>query len=142
MHCWWECKLIQLLWRKPQQFLNTLRIKLLLCVLSCFSCVLLFAIRWTVAWQAPMSVLFSRLEYWREWPRPPPGGLLEPGIEPRSLMSPALASRSFTISTSWEVPNYPKNQQSHHWTQSGETIIEKDTCTSMFIAALFKIAGT
>ena len=35
----------------------------------------------------------------------PPGDLLNPGIEPTSLMSPALASRFFTINTTWEVPH-------------------------------------
>jgi len=41
--------------------------------------------------QAPLSVGFSRQEYWSELPFPPPGDLSDPGIEPASLMSPALA---------------------------------------------------
>ena len=47
----------------------------------------LFAIPWTVAPQAPMSMEFSRQEYWNPLPCPPPGNLPEPGIEPTS---PAL----------------------------------------------------
>ena len=40
--------------------------------------------------QAPLSVEFSRQEYWSELPFPPPGDLSEPGVEPMSLASPAL----------------------------------------------------
>ena len=45
---------------------------------------------------APLSVEFSRQEYWRGLPFPTPGDLPDPGIEPASLVSPALAGRSFT----------------------------------------------
>ena len=47
-------------------------------------CVQLFATPWTVARQAPLSMGFSRQEYWSLLPCPPPGGLFNPGIEPRS----------------------------------------------------------
>ena len=47
----------------------------------------LFATPWTVAYQAPQSMGFSRQEYWSGLPFPSPGDLLDPGIEPRS---PAL----------------------------------------------------
>ena len=66
------------------------------CVLSRFSRVQLFATLWTVARQAPLSVGFSRQEHWRELPFPPPRDLPNPGMEPLSLMSPALAGRFFT----------------------------------------------
>ena len=46
---------------------------------------------------------FSRQEYWRRLPCPPPGDLLDPVIEPMSLSSPALASGFFTTSTTWEA---------------------------------------
>ena len=39
---------------------------------------------WTVALQAPLSMGFSRQEYWSGWPFPSPGDLPNPGIEPRS----------------------------------------------------------
>ena len=42
---------------------------------------------WTVAYQAPLSMGFSRQEYWSGLPLPSPGGLPNPGIKPRS---PAL----------------------------------------------------
>ena len=58
---------------------------------------------WTVAHQAPLSMGFSRQEYWSELPWPPPGDLPEPGIELRSLVS-SLAGGFFTISATWK-PN-------------------------------------
>ena len=62
-------------------------------VLSSFSRVQLFATLWTVAHQAPLSMGFSRKEYWSELPFPPPGDLPDPGIEPTS---PALAGGFYT----------------------------------------------
>ena len=57
------------------------------CVLSHFSCVRLFVTLWAVASQAPLSMRFSRQEYWGGLPLPSPGDLPDPGIEPASLMS-------------------------------------------------------
>ena len=48
---------------------------------------------------------FSRPEYWRGVPFPPPGNLPDPGIEPESLTSPALAGRFFTTSAALEAPD-------------------------------------
>ena len=50
---------------------------------------------WTVAHQAPLSVEFSRQEYWSQLPFPTPGDLPDPGIEPKSLAYPALGGRFF-----------------------------------------------
>ena len=58
---------------------------------------------WTVAHQAPLTIGFSRHEYWNGLLLPPPGDLPDPGIEPASLTSPALAGRFFTTSTTWEA---------------------------------------
>ena len=74
-----------------------------MCVLSHFSLVRLFVTPWTVAYQAPLSMGFSRQEYWRGLPCPPPGHLPNPGIELASLRSSALAGRSFTAHATWEV---------------------------------------
>ena len=71
-------------------------------VLSHFSCVLLFATPWTAAHQGPLSMRFPRQEYWSGLPCPPPGDLPNPGIQPTSLRSPALAGRFFTTYTTWE----------------------------------------
>ena len=49
-----------------------------------------------VAQQTPLSMGFSRQEYWSGLPCPPPGDLPDPGIKPMSLMSPALAGGFFT----------------------------------------------
>ena len=73
-------------------------------MLSCFSHVGLFATPWTVARQVPLSMGFSRQEYWSGLLCPPPGDLPNPGFEPTSLTSPALADRFFTTSATWEAP--------------------------------------
>ena len=51
---------------------------------------------WTVARQAPLSMEFSKQEYWSGLPCPPPWDLPDPGIKPTSLMSLALAGVFFT----------------------------------------------
>ena len=56
---------------------------------------LTFAIPWTVACQASLSMGFSRQEYWSGLPFPSPGDRPEPGIEPTSLGSPALAGEGW-----------------------------------------------
>ena len=63
-------------------------------LLSHFSRVRLLETLWTTGRQAPLSVGFSRQEYWSGLPFPSPGDILNPGIEPRS---PALQADAFTI---------------------------------------------
>ena len=53
--------------------------------LVCHSPVRLFATLWTVACQAPLSMGFSKQEYWSGLPFPSPGDLPDPGIKPGSL---------------------------------------------------------
>ena len=60
------------------------------CVFSCSVSVQLIAIPWFVALQAPLSMEFPRQEYWSGLPFPTPGDPPNPGIEPRSPVSPAL----------------------------------------------------
>ena len=72
-------------------------------VLSRFSCVRLCKTPWTVAHQDPLSMGFSRQEYWSGFPCPPPGDLPDPGIEPAPLTPPALAGVFFTTSAAWEA---------------------------------------
>ena len=76
--------------------------KLCCAVLSHFSRVQLFATLWTVALQAPLSKRFSKQEHWSRLPCPPPGDLPDPGIEPVSLMSPAMAGMFFTTRATWD----------------------------------------
>ena len=56
-----------------------------------------------------LSMGFSRQEYWSGLPFPPPGDLPDPGIEPKSLISPALGGRFFTTSTTWEAHVAPSH---------------------------------
>ena len=76
---------------------------LLLLLLSCFSCVLLFVTQWTVACRSPLSRGFSKQEYWSGLPCPPSAYLPKAGIEPMSLIS-ALAG---VFCATWEAPNLP-----------------------------------
>ena len=64
-------------------------------MLSHFSHVQLFTTLWTVAHQAPLSMGFSRTEYWSELPFPPLGNLPDSGIKSVSLLSPTLAGGFF-----------------------------------------------
>ena len=59
---------------------------------------------WTVAQQVSLSMRFFRQEYWSGLPFPAPRDLPDPGIEPTSLMSPALAGRFFTTSATYWLP--------------------------------------
>ena len=71
------------------------------CMLSCFSCARLFVTPWTAAHQAPLSMGFSRQEYWSGLPFPSPGDLPDPGIK---LGSPALEADALTS----EPPGKPR----------------------------------
>ena len=78
---------------------------ILVCVCVCvcaqlLSRVWLFATRWTVAYQAPLSMGFPQQEHWSGFPFPSPGDLPDPGIKPES---PASAGRFFTT----EPPGKP-----------------------------------
>ena len=65
-----------------------------------FSRVQLFATLWTIACQAPLSMGFSRREYWSEWPGPSPGDLPNPGIKPQSQLNPTAGRFSTTSAVS------------------------------------------
>ena len=69
-----------------------------------------FATPWTVACQTPLSVVFSRQEYWRGLLFPPPGNLPNPGIKPVSPAAPALAGGFFTTE--------PPGRQKMKWLDS------------------------
>ena len=78
------------------------------CVLSRFSPIWLFANLWTIVQQAPLSMGFSRQEYWSGLPCPPPGSLPDP-IKPVSRVSPTTAGRFFTTRVTWEAPKWREN---------------------------------
>ena len=73
-------------------------------LISHFSCVRLFAT--LVVHQAPLSMRFSRQEYWSGWPCPPPGDLRNPGIEPHLLTSSDWQAGSLPLSATWEENYY------------------------------------
>ena len=79
----------------------------MLCAKSLQSCPTI-ANPWIVAHQAPLSMGFSRQEYWSGLLCPPPGDLPNPGMEPASLISPALAGGGgfFITSATWEAQQH------------------------------------
>ena len=62
-----------------------------------------FVTLWTIACQAPLSTGFSKQEYWSGLPFPPPGDLPDPGIQPPTPVSVALAGEFFNTSATWET---------------------------------------
>jgi len=97
-------------------------------MLNCFSPVWLCVILWTTSCQAPLLMGFSKQEYWGGLPCPPPGDLPDPGIKPVSLMSPALASRFFITSATWEADNMGK--YSKKWHNINSQLKEPQQCTT------------
>ena len=93
------------LWRGPwapgwgsSSWPPLLRCRSLQCVRNRFNHILLFATLWITARQTPLSVGSSKQEYWCGLPRPPPGHLPHPGIEPLSL----------TSLLHWQVGSFPQ----------------------------------
>ena len=85
------------------------RVNVSLRVRSCLS-VRLFATPWTIARQAPLSIGFSRQEYWSGLPCPHPRDLPDPGIKSVSFMSPAPAGGFFTTRATCEtLPSLGEN---------------------------------
>ena len=82
-------------------------------MLSHFSCAQLFANLWTVACPAPLSMEFSRQEYWSVLPSQPLGGLSNPGIKPSSPVSPALQADSLPTEPPGKPNPYHKVDNFH-----------------------------
>ena len=78
-------------------------------VVQLLSHVPLFVTPLTVARQTPLSMEFSRQEYWSGLPLPTPGDLPDAGIEPSSLAFPALTGKFFTT-----VPPKRQYTNKHH----------------------------
>ena len=85
--------LINITNKKTSSSLTTLPFKSRVYEVNSLSCVRLIVTPWTVAHHAPLSMEFSRQEYWSGLPFPSPGDLTDPGIEPRS---PALQVDTLT----------------------------------------------
>ena len=86
--CNYSLRFLAQLWN----WLLDLGLQLLHCFVAVveLSCVQLFSTLRTIARQAPLSMGFSRQEYWSGLPFPPPGNLPDSGIKPTSPASPAL----------------------------------------------------
>ena len=105
------------------------------CMLSCFSCVWLFATLRTIVLQAPLFMGFSRQEYWSGLPCPPPGGLPDPEIKSTSLTSIAMAGGFvfffffLSLGPPGKNPTYylPNLKALSHWRRPHEepSLIEK-----------------
>ena len=87
------------------------------------SCPTLLFTPWTAAFQAPLSMGFSRQEYWSRLPFPPPGDLLNPGIEPAS---PALQADSLPAEPLGMKPTYLQHPNPGSGTSVMLTISELD----------------
>ena len=85
-------------WATKQQQKSIHRHTACCAALSHFSLTQLCAALWTVAHQAPLSMEFSRQEYWSGLPCSPPGGLPNPGIGSKSPVYPALQADSLPLS--------------------------------------------
>ena len=86
------------------KFCNSLAVTCMCIYAKLFqSCLSLCNLIWNVAHLAPLSMGFSRQEYWSGLPYSPPGDLPNPGIKPESLCLP-LAGGFFTTSTTQETP--------------------------------------
>ena len=70
-----------------------------------FSRVQLFVTLWTVTHQAPLSMGFSRQDYWSGLSCLPSGDLPDSGIKPVFSVSPALAGGFFTTRATWKAPS-------------------------------------
>ena len=84
------------------------------------------AVLWTVARQAPLSVGFSRQEDWSGLPFPTPEDLPDPGIEPTSLVSPALAGGFFTTMPPGNLSNFTTLPQDSKSLKGSSDVKNKD----------------
>ena len=94
--------LLWILWAYSSEFM---------CVLGHFSRVWHFLTPWTVARQVPLSMGFSRQEYQRGLPYPPPGDLLNPGIVPGSHVS-CIGRRILYTSATYNFPGGSDGKES------------------------------
>ena len=78
------------------------------------SCVQFFVTPWTVAHQVPLSMGYSRQEYWSGLPFPPPGDLPDPGVEPAS----PHCMQILTAEPPGKVYLYPASVSEPLWSQA------------------------
>ena len=134
LHFCWECALVQPLWKTVPCSCQVAQLCLTLCDPMDYT------------HQAPLSMGFSRQEYWSGEPFPSPGELPNPGIKARSA--------TLHVNSLPSVWRFLKKKKQLEIELSYDpaililgiylerTLIQKDTCTPMFIVALFTIAST
>ena len=98
------------------------------CVYKLLSHVGLFATPWTVTYQAPLSMGFSREEYWSGLPFPPPEELPDPGIKPSSpaLQADSLSSEPPGGAGDLELPQITRHEAAYH--PESSTLLEVPAC--------------
>ena len=109
-----------------------------------FHCIRISVTLWTEAHQSPLSMRFSRQEYWSGLPCPPPVVLPDPRMKPVTLVSPALQADSLPLSHLGSPTNIPpasetvpltpvKWLQTHLWSELHDSVLhgsqDKDTCS-------------
>ena len=77
-------------------------------IIDVLSRVWLFVTLWNVACQAPLSMEFSKQEYWSKMSCPTPGNIPDPGIKLTSLVSTVVAGGFFTTSATYMIDNPPE----------------------------------
>ena len=104
-------------------------------VLSCFSSVWLFVILWATACQAPLSMGFSRKEYWSGLPFPSPGDLPDPGIKFVSLRLLQWQADSLPLTPPGKVFKYSWN----YWLSLQGKPVKKSCLKTVFRWSYFTI---
>ena len=100
---------------------------------------------WTVARQAPLSRGFPTQAYWNGLPCPPPGDLPNPGIEPTSPASPAVAGRIFAASATWKAnssPNCSLQEKESSFKKRPNRILNSRYVTHLNVYSFFNFFGT
>ena len=105
--------------KRRQHWEKLIKLEMVL-LLSRFSHVQLCVTPWTIACQSPLSMKFSRKEYWSGLPCPPPGDLPSPGIEPRSL---ALQADS--------LPSKPPGKPHMHTAAAAAAVKSLQSCPTL-----------
>ena len=95
---WQEWKMVHLHWKTDEST-----------KWQSLSHVWLFVTPWPIVCQAPLSLGFSRQEYWSGLPFPPPGDVLNPGIKPWSPALQADSLPSEPVGNSWVAPKFSKS---------------------------------
>ena len=108
-----DCFRYHYLFHQHSNILHSLR-----CMYFVASVCQLFATPWTIARQGLLSMGFFRQEYQRGLPCPPPGDLLDPGIEPRSPLSPAWQLDSLPLSHWGRPQSFLIKNKSEKWSHS------------------------